>query len=106
MAVCLCGCGESVKEGKSFVHGHNSRYAHPMMGKKHSPETLKKLSDSHQGPRPWRLGWNPSADTRRKMSESHKGIPLTEQCRKSLSRKSIKAWRTKVKKKKNSGEKT
>lgn len=84
MAVCLCGCGESVKEGKSFVHGHNSRYAHPMMGKKHSPETLKKLSDSHQGPRPWRLGWNPSIETRKKMSESHTGVPLSTKHREGL----------------------
>ena len=103
--LCKCGCGTIIipkrhhkwKGIPDYVTGHNARVEHPMQGKKHSPETLQKLSDSHQGPRPWRLGFTHSEETCKKMSESHTGVPLSESHCKSLSEKSIRAWANKSK---------
>jgi len=43
------------------------------LGKKHSEETIKKLKESHKGPRPWMLGFKHSQESIHKMKESHKG---------------------------------
>lgn len=59
---CLCGCGQIVKSGNKFIHGHNARVSHPMKGKTHSKKS------------------------KRKMSKSHTGIPLSEEHKKSLKR--------------------
>ena len=47
--LCGCGCGVFAEPGNTFLHGHNARVTHPMLGRKHSKETRKKLSDSHIG---------------------------------------------------------
>lgn len=46
---CACGCGElaAVDERRNrtskYVSGHNSRVAHPMAGKEHTPEAREKI---------------------------------------------------------------
>ena len=47
---------------------------HPNRGRKPSPETLQKMSDSHKGQLPWNNGKPWSEEIRKKMSESHIGI--------------------------------
>jgi hypothetical protein len=49
------------------------------LGRKHSPESLKKMSESQ-------IGKKISEETRRKLSESHKGKKLTEEHRKNISK--------------------
>ena len=53
---CECGCGQKTLMGtlshkpNRFVHGHNSKGKnHPMFGKKHTKESLQKMSDSTKG---------------------------------------------------------
>jgi len=92
---CKCGCGENTKPGNVFVHGHNSRFTHPMQGRKHSEETRKKLSDSHQGPRPWRLGFTHTEETRKQLSASHKGVTLSIRHRESIGKSSKRVWAAK-----------
>lgn len=46
---CECGCGQVVKEGDKFIHGHNSRINHPMKDKHHTEDTKKKMSESKKG---------------------------------------------------------
>jgi len=45
--LCECGCGEYASPGCKFISGHNSRINHGMKGKKHSQESLEKMSLSH-----------------------------------------------------------
>ena len=76
------------KENANFPEALSNK-----QGKKKSPETCKRISDSHKGLTPWNKGKhniyseetlqkmreshkNISEETRRKMSESHKGKPL------------------------------
>jgi hypothetical protein len=62
---CACGCGElaAVDERRGRVSkyraGHNSRTAHPMQGKHHSPETRARLA-SYIGERAssFKHGWS------------------------------------------------
>jgi len=75
MAVCACGCG-GIAVNK-YVHGHNSRVAHPMKGRKHTEETRRKLSESHIGLPSGAKGYKHSEESRKKMSAAHKGIPLS-----------------------------
>ena len=82
--LCACGCGVLAASGNRYVLGHNSKSEHPMLGKKHSRETLAKLSQSHQGPRLWRMGFTHTKEARKRMSESHRGVPLSEECRKNI----------------------
>ena len=51
-----------------FQKGHKVN-----LGRKHSKETIKKLSDSHKGQVPWNKGKHFSQETKKKMSEAHKG---------------------------------
>lgn len=84
---CLCGCGKLAKSGNEFVHGHNAKNGnHPMLGRKHSEETRKKLSESHKGQIPWIAGKTHSPEVRKRLSESHKGVPLSKEHCQSLSR--------------------
>lgn len=40
----------------SGVYPRTEEHRLARLGRKHSPETLQKLSDSHRGERPWRRG--------------------------------------------------
>lgn len=80
---CQCGCGQIVNPGNKYILGHRIRINHPtdnpevrkkiseaqkgknnsMFGKKHTIETIKKMSKSHK---------KPSKEARKNMSESHK----------------------------------
>lgn len=96
--MCKCGCGqittiakrtskrdETIKgEHIKFIHGHNSRFAHPMLGKKHSETTRKKLSDSHKGQIPWISGKQHTEKSRIKMRMSHLGVPLSPEHNKNV----------------------
>jgi len=66
-----------------------------MQGQKHSEEARKKMSESHQGPRPWRIGKGHSEEARMKMSISHAGIPLSEKAKINLGIASKRAWAAK-----------
>lgn len=92
---CKCGCGEIVKSGNKFIHGHNARTDHPMKGKKHSAETRKKLSISHMGQVSGMLGRTHSKKTREKLSKSHTGVSLSEKHRTSIGTASKKVWASK-----------
>ncbi len=107
---CKCGCGQITKIARvtsmrahtvkdqhlRFLHGHNARSNHPMLGRKHSEETRKKLKKSHQGLRPWMIGKGHSEETREKMSVSHKGIPLPEKTCKNIGLSSKRTWAMKT----------
>lgn len=79
---CQCGCGGMAAVGKKFVHGHNSRVSHPMQGKKHLPETIKKMVENHVYPsgedHPM-FGKTHTPEARRKLSESHKGVKQSQE---------------------------
>ena len=49
MGLCACGCGQEVGKNK-YVHGHNTRVAHPLlMAGGFSEEAKKRMSESHKG---------------------------------------------------------
>jgi G:T-mismatch repair DNA endonuclease (very short patch repair protein) len=95
---CECGCGQITKPGNRFVHGHNARIEHPMIGKKHSEESRQKMQKSHSplqvGEGHPMYGKHHSEEVRKKMSESHKGVPLSEEHRKIKGEASKKVWAT------------
>ncbi len=68
--LCECGCGEKVRmyrgEWNRFVFGHNN----PMQGRKHSKETLRKMSKIKTGKRH-------SKETCQKLSEINIGKKLS-----------------------------
>ena len=43
MTLCECGCGQEVKEGNRFIHGHHRQ------GIKHTDSAKKKMSELHKG---------------------------------------------------------
>lgn len=102
--LCKCGCGQEIivkwwhkyRGIPDFIHGHNSRYAHPMLGRKASEETLKKLRKSHLGLPSGSKGLKRTKETRRRMSESHKGVSLSERHKKSIGIASKKVWTKKT----------
>lgn len=65
--LCECGCGREVMNeiNRFLAHHHNKRKRSTMLGRHHSNETIRKMSESHK---------NISDETRRKLSESHKNI--------------------------------
>jgi len=98
---CQCGCGEMTAPGKKFLPGHNSRINHPMKGKKHSPEAIRKMKESHndwqRGEKHPMFGKTHTPEVCKRLSESHKGIPLSEKHRKSIGESSKKIWANKSK---------
>jgi hypothetical protein len=43
MPICLCGCGQEIKEGRKYVRGHNS------LGRKPTEGTRQKMSEAAKG---------------------------------------------------------
>jgi len=85
-APCACGCGLFVAPGNKYVHGHNAKSAHPMLGRKHSDETRKKLRESHLGQIPWIKGKTHSDDVRKALSDALSGRTLSEEHRRNIGR--------------------
>jgi len=50
MTKCLCGCGEEVKLGNKYIHGHNWK------GKHHTKESKDKISEHHSPNSAWSKG--------------------------------------------------
>ena len=67
----------------------------PFYGKHHSEDTRIKMSESHKGRIPWNKGRTASIATRRKLSESHKGKKLSEEHRKKIADAAKKRWENK-----------
>ena len=97
---CECGCGQIVKEGDRFIHGHNAKLNPPMKGKHHTREAKQKVSESKKG-KTWeeiygeeetkkkrellinRLeGKHLSDEVKEKISKEHKGKHHSEERRK------------------------
>ena len=64
---------------------------HPMLGKQHSEESKKKMSESHKGKPSHRKGEQLSEETKKKISEANKGKtppnkgkPMSEEEKKKL----------------------
>lgn len=103
MNLCACGCGEEIEEkinyhtGKilQFIHGHNHK------GKKHSQETINKISQSKLGNKNPRfgktgtmLGKKHSKESLEKMSNSHLEYKPTAETliKRSMALKGKRAW--------------
>ena len=56
-----------------------------MIGKKHSEETIKKISKSRKGIVPWNKGISSSEETRKKLSKSITGRTIGTEARKNMS---------------------
>lgn len=80
MKYCKCGCGKRTNcyldhgdHGKivesDYLSGHNRR------GHKASPETIKKLTESHAGKEPWNKGKNLTMEHVENLRTSHAGKP-------------------------------
>lgn len=122
--LCLCGCGGYASEGHKWIlYHHLPLKIHPMIGKKHSEESKKKMSKSQKerfkrtGPnktfgykpskeltdrriksRSW---YRPSEETKAKISMSlmghpgaNKGKHLSEEARRNLSKAAVKRIRS------------
>lgn len=70
---------------------YSSGEKHPMLGKQHSEESKKKMSDSHKGKPSPRKGKQLSEETKKKLSETkkgkpahNKGIPMSEEQKKKM----------------------
>lgn len=72
MNECLCGCGEEVKPGNKYIHGHNGRGKSIGLGKKRSEETKKKMSEKAKGNKN-ALGSRRSEEVKKKISETQTG---------------------------------
>ena len=59
----------------SYNNGYNSTLGgEGQLGRKASPQTLKKLRESHLGQKPWNKGLPATVETRQKMSEAKKKL--------------------------------
>lgn len=57
---------------------------HPMYGKKHSEESIQKMSESHRKNPVW-LGKHHSEETKKKISEARKGMKFSEEHKRNIS---------------------
>jgi len=83
MTLCECGCGQEVKKGNRFIHGHNKSF----LGKSHTKESRDKMSKSLSGR-------HLSEETKKKISEANLrngnapppawGRPVSEETRKKI----------------------
>ena len=55
-----------------------------MKGRKHTPESLRKMSESQLGPKNHMWGKNVSGETRKKISEANKGLKRSEEARRNI----------------------
>lgn len=55
-----------------------------MKGRKHTPKSLRKMSESQLGPKNHMWGKNVSMETRKKISEANKGLKRSEETRKNI----------------------
>ena len=96
---CECGCGQEVTVNKyrprRFVNGHQNRsriskrkgkqfwkgkeYPRPMLGKHHSEETKKRISEAKKGQIGWWKGKKLSLSHRKKLSEKQWSKGLTKE---------------------------
>lgn len=70
--LCECGCGQVVKSGNRFIHGHNGK------GIKRSNEIGKKISEA-------KTGVKFSSEHCKALSEAHIGIKLSSEHSKAIS---------------------
>jgi hypothetical protein len=63
--LCECGCGQEVKPGNRFIHGHHAKLR---VGWHHTEEAKKKLREKH-------IGTVISEETKQKMSKARKENP-------------------------------
>lgn len=88
---CECGCGQKVRKGRRFVHGHNTKglkfseerrrnisnslkgKPSPLKGRPRSDETKRLLSEAMKGERNHMFGKHLSEDHKRKVSEGIRG---------------------------------
>lgn len=102
--LCKCGCGQEIaikwwhkyRGIPDFIHGHNFYYAPPMLGRKASEKTRKKLREAQLGKPSPRKGASHTKEAREKMSKSRKGVPLSESHKKSIGIASKKVWAKKT----------
>lgn len=99
--LCGCGCGDLTARGKKFIHGHNSKINHPMLGKKMSEAARKRNSEVHKGQTSWMAGKTHNTETRKRLSDSHRGIPLSKNHRESIGKASKGVWARISEEKKN-----
>jgi len=83
MNQCACGCGALV-QGK-WKRGHNPK----LLGRHHSPETRRKISEANLGKQAGEahpnFGKTRSPETRQKVSEGLRGHVVTEETRRKIS---------------------
>lgn len=69
MVLCKCGCMQEVTIGNIFIWGHNKSF----LGRKHTPDTLIKLSQKHMGLVSGNKGKKMSVKARQRLSQINTG---------------------------------
>tara|TARA_Y100000780_G_scaffold133768_1_gene120330 strand:+ start:50 stop:355 length:306 start_codon:yes stop_codon:yes gene_type:complete len=64
--------GKKYHLGKTHSEETKRKMSEAHKGKKHSEETKRKMSEAKMGRIPWNKGKSPSEETKRKMSEAQK----------------------------------